>query len=153
MSGHAAVVISIIAVAMLAAGCIDPGDPSPVRVFLSTPHMETRTSNNTTVWDCTFNVTRLNPSTSRVSWSELKVAVKSAQGGVLIPFVTTSQYPGPDLWSPTVYRIEQVGSRLTMDVGDAVMLGAINGTYIEGEIDMVVGGNLLTLARLPPVFP
>lgn len=40
-----------------------------------------------------------------------------------------------------------------MDVGDAVMLGAINGTYIEGEIDMTIGGTLLAFARLPSIFP
>ena len=154
MSGYVVIVVSVLAVAMLAAGCINPDEPYPyIRAHLSAPYLEIRTSNSTTVWDCTFNVTRIDPSTSRVSWGELRVAVKSAEGGLLMPAVPADPYPGPDLWSPTVYRIERAGSWLTMDVGDAVMLGAINGTYVEGQIELSIGGTLLTLARLPSVFP
>jgi len=153
MSGRAAVVVLVLAAVMLASGCIDPGEPVPPRASISAPNLDVRSANNTTVWDCTFNITRISPSNYRVSWGELRVMVKSAQGGLLIPAVTADPYPGPDLWSPTVYRIERAGSWLTMDVGDAVMLGAINGTYEEAEIELSIGGTLLTYARLPSVFP
>jgi len=130
-----------------------PDEPAPPRASFSAPSMEARTLNNTTVWDCTFNITSLSPSNHHPGWGEVRVTVKSAEGGVLIPQTAPDPFPGPDLWTLAVYRIERAGGRLTMDVGDAVMLGAINGTYLEAAIELTEAGTLLAYARLPSVFP
>jgi hypothetical protein len=157
MSGHAAAVVSIIAVAMFAAGCIDPGDPSPPTTKFSVPLLESRIVNNTTVWDCTFNVTRLTPGNAKLSWGGVSVIVKSAQGYVLIPLSRPDTFPGQADAFPKAYRVEASGTWLTMDVGDALRLTSLDEGFLDAEVEIEYkdadGTTLLASVKMPSAFP
>jgi hypothetical protein len=157
MSGHAAAVALILAAVMLASGCIDPGDPSPPTVRLSVPHLEARTVNNTTVWDCTFNVTRVTPGNAKLSWGGVSVIVKSAQGYVLIPLSRPDTFPGQADAFPKAYRVEASGTRLTMDVGDALRLTSLDEGFLDAEVEIEYkdadGTTLLASVKMPSAFP
>jgi len=157
MSGRVAAVVSILAMAMLVAGCSDPGEPANPRAYFSTPHLEARTVNNTTVWDCTFNVTRITPEDVKLSWAGVKVIVKSRQGAVILPAAVPESYLGQSTPSPKAYRIEGAGSWLTLDEGDAVRLASIDESFLEGELELEYkdneGASLLVSTSLPSTFP
>jgi hypothetical protein len=157
MSGRPVVVALIIAVAMLAAGCIDPGDPSPPTTKFSAPHLEARTVNNTTVWDCTFNVTRVTPENAKLSWAGVSVIVKSAQGYVLIPSAQPGVYPGHAGPSSKAYRVEISGSWLTMDVGDSIRLTSLDEGFLDAGVEIEYkdadGTTLLGRVTMPSAFP
>lgn len=157
MSGRDAAVVTLLAVAMLAAGCIDPGDPAPPKAYLSVSHLESRTVNNTTVWDCTFNVTRVTPEDVKLSWAGVKVAVKSRQGALILPADVPGSYQGQSTPSPKAYRVEGAGSWLTLDAGDAVRLASIDESFLEASLELEYrdseGSCLLVSARLPSTFP
>jgi hypothetical protein len=157
MSRRVGVVVSVLAVAMLAAGCINPGEPAIPRAYFSAPHLEARTVNNTTVWDCTINVTRITPGNEKLSWAGVTVNVKAATSRLLISSTGPDLYGGSPAPSPKAYRVEAYGSWLTMDVGDAIRLTSIDESFLDSEVDVEFqdsqGTYLLGFATLPSAFP
>jgi len=137
-------------------------------VAVGEPIVTERDANGTVVWDCRFDVTKVEVGEiypperidEDIYWTEVRVQVTAPNGTVFIfnsPLVKENDALDPTL---TAILIERAGGNSTIDVGDAIALLSLDARFASAHVALFYpvnppGGHrdLMCDFLLPASFP
>ena len=121
---------------------------------LGEPKIEEQTRAATECWDVTIPILRLSPRESKVPWGDLKIAIKSASGSLLLtqntPNADMGVYPN-DLIVRTWF-VPTAGVGTIIQAGDDVKITSMDIYYEGALVELVYHGQLIGMATLTTDF-
>lgn len=138
---------------LMVSGMLTSGDDEKITVNLSSPSVSsfTRTA---ACWDATMNINKITPKDEKVSWTEVKIIVKSAAGSVLQASTTLGNDIGAyaDPATPEFWYVEATADT-KMSAGDGIKVTGMPQTWEGAVVELTKGGERIASATLPTNFP
>jgi flagellin-like protein len=138
---------------LMVSGMLTTGDDEKITVNLSSPSVQSFTRGSA-CWDATMNVNKMTPKDEKVSWTEVKIIVKSAAGSVL----QASTVLGADtgvyalVATPEFWYVEATGDA-KMGAGDGIKITGMPQTWEGATVELTKAGERIASATLPTNFP
>ncbi len=138
---------------LMVSGMLTTDENEKITVNLSSPSVASFTR-GTACWDATMNINKITPKDEKVSWSEVKIIVKSSAGSVLqattTPLLDTGVYAA--VATPQFWYVEATGDT-KMSAGDGIKLTGMPQTWEGAVVELTKGGERIASATLPTNFP
>ena len=161
------VVVLVIAVPFVAAvgwlaisGAVTSTEEQRLTVNLATPSVTHRLISDQHHWDTVLNINKVTPRDEDVLWTDISVAIKSSDGGILLPNTPIS----PDIGGVyddgfdgsvdvEVWFIEITTGDNRLSTGDAIKITGMTADFEGGFIQILRSGRIIGDSFLPTDFP
>jgi len=148
---------------LMVSGMLTSGDDEKITVNLASPSVQSFDRDPGapvfTVWDATMNVNKITPKDEKVSWSEVKMIVKSSAGSVLQPSIGLTQdtLTYDDIDGAVVdlefWYVETTTGDTKMSAGDGIKITGMPQAWEGAIVELLKGGERIASATLPTNFP
>ena len=126
---------------LMVSGMIQDPEDEKLTIQLSSPSVTQYTRTGVDTWDAVLNINKMTPKDEKVKWTEIRIAIKDADGSIL-----NSATNAPLTDDPTSYTDPATGATADVlywfvDISGDGKVGAGDNVKITGMVDGGLGGN------------
>jgi len=147
----------VISIVLPLSGCTRPPvDTDIVKTTLNLdwPHLEPRLTDTTTVYDATIDIRKITPNGTIIMWSGVSMDIEAIDGSVLLGKTSLREDTSSYGVNVEVWFSDEVGDRVSIDVGDRLIISGMDDSSYEGaSFKVIYKGDRIGGLTLTTDFP